>query len=98
MKKKVSIDPSWDYLTKSERKKFIESFAWMSLKDSLARGGFWGVRESKKLALKAESLKIELFQDIYNKRPWFEGKNIKIEIYQNKVFAFENENKQVGIV
>lgn len=100
MKKKQqqSVDRDWDFITSKQQKAFIKMYAWMNLKAELAHGGFWGVRESKKLGVVAETLKIKLFQDIYKTHPHWEGKCVRAEIYQNKLFAFEPENPKQGII
>lgn len=84
---KKSIDPSWDFLTQKEINTFINIHARIWLKSELARGGYWGVREAKKLAFDAEKAKWKFFNNIYKTRPWFNNKDLRIEIYEGKVYA-----------
>lgn len=89
MKDKKSVDKSWDFLTKKEIDQFIKIHSNIWLKAELAHGGFWGVRAAMKLSFDAEKEKWRFFNNIYKTRPWFAEKNLRVEVYEGKVYAVD---------
>ena len=87
--KKQSIDRDFDYLSKKEIDVFIKIHSNLWLKSELAKGGYWGLRKASKMCFDVEKEKFKFFSKIYKTRPWFEGKDLRIEIYESKVYAFD---------
>lgn len=84
-RKKISIESDWDFLSEAEAKVFNNMTAMLGLRQQLSNGGFWGVREAKKISFAYEDIRYKFFKNIYKTRPHFDGKGLMVKFIHEQL-------------